>query len=270
MKFIPTITEPVYPPEGTKRTGRGYYWTPRELQVIRERYLSEGLEACLKLLPVRNRQGLMNQATKMGLRRQRPHRKPKASTEMIDAAIRRLYAAPMGKGELKSFCARYGTTRQWVQRRASILGCAVRMPKNRLRPDGWTEAENAIVERYSTRSPEAISKALKRAGFQRTPSACAGQRWKLCFDSTDPDIMTANALALAMGIDSHAVLRWIERHGLKAKQGAPGGLWQIRRADLRRWLIESAAWDHRRCNREWLIEMLAGRVGVAADAERAA
>jgi hypothetical protein len=273
MKFLPTIHEPVYPPADTPKTGRGYVWTARELQVIRERYLSEGLDACLKLLPVRNAQGLMNQAAKMGLKRQKPHAQPTVSNELLDAAIRRLYAGEMGSGQLRDFCARHDVTRQWVQRRALLLGIARPMMAHNRHPRAWSAAELEILERHAGKAPEMIARHLKKAGFTRTPTACRERRWIMGFDSSNPDIYTANDLGRLMGIDQHSVVRWITAHGLPATKCTEGpyGVWQIKRKDLRAWLIRSAVWDHRRVNREFLIEILAGRVGVqASNAEAAA
>jgi hypothetical protein len=265
MKFIPTITEPVYPPEDTPRHGKGYAWTARELQVIRERYLSEGLAACRALLPVRCANAIMMQAARMGLRRQAPHAKPRQSNEMLDAAIKRLYSGGYKLGELKAFCARWRVTRQWVFWRAKALG-VVESKSTYNRP--WSPEEDAIIESHAHKHPTSIAKHLQKAGFDRKPAAVQGRRSRLQLDLTDPEHFSAHTLAVCMGLDEHRVLDFIRRHGLKAKKTGDGqrDAWLIRRKDVREWLIASAEWDHKRCNREWLIEMLAGRVGVPADA----
>jgi len=265
VKFIPTITEPVYPPEGTRRTGHGFVWTPRELQVIRERYLSEGLNACLALLPVRCKQSVMNQAAKMGLRRQKPHSAPKQSNEMLDAALKRLYAEPLKRGALRDFANRWGVSRQWAYWRAKALGLTQSLHPQQV----WTPEEDALIEEHAHQHPAVISRKLRKAGFDRTPGAVLNRRVRLSCYAPDPDVFTANGLATCMGLDSHRVIDFIRRHGLKAQKNGDDQRdpWRIKRADLRRWLIESAVWDHKRCNREWLIEMLAGRIGKT-DSER--
>jgi hypothetical protein len=180
---------------------------------------------------------------------------------MLDAAIKRLYATGLKTGTLKEFCARYGVTRQWVYWRAKALG-VLQSKSDYNRP--WSPAEDAIIEEYADRHPAVIARHLKKAGFARTPGATQSRRLKLGVYMPDPDTFTANALAQCMGLDSHRVVAFIERHGLKARRmgsNHPQDPWVIRRHDVRTWLIESAEWDHRRCNREWLIEILAGRIG---------
>jgi len=264
MRFIPTITAPVYP-DPSKKMGNGYGWSSDELKVIRERYLHEGLNACIALLPARGERSIIKQANEMGLRRQKQHAKPRQSNDMLDAAIKRLYAGGYAAGELKAFCARYHVSRQWVYWRAKALG-VLQSKSEYNRP--WSPEEDAIIEEFTHLHPESIARRLQKAGFDRKPAAVQNRRVRLGCYMPDPDVYSAHALAQCMGLDDHRVIDFIRRHGLKAKQidADHRSAWKIHRRDLRKWLISSAEWDHRRCNREWLIEILAGKVGIGADA----
>lgn len=267
MRILPTIHDPVYPPANTPHTGGGIAWTAREMQVIRERYLNEGLNACAALLPVRSRGAILNRAKSMGLHRQKPHGPMVPSNDLIDASLRRLYAQPMGRGELKAWCVQHHRTRQWAYRRAREMGlqqCLRTEDKARR----WTEAEIAFLEDHATLTPEAIAKAMKRAGMlPRTPAAIADRLWRAGIDRTDPDVFSGADLERLFGLatSSHTIARWVEKEGLKATRIREGKQtrYSVTRADLREWMIRSTSWDHRRCNREFLIETLAGRAGLS-------
>lgn len=267
MRIIPTIYDPVYPPPGTTKVGDGLAWTPRELQVIRERYLSEGMAACVALLPTRSTGAIRNQAAAMGLKRHRPHAKPVPSNDIIDASLRRLYANPMGRGELKAWCAQHHRTRQWAYTRARELGLQLHL-RTGDKWRAWSDEEIAFLEDHATLRPESIAKAMKRAGMvPRTPGAIADRMWKAGIDRTDPDVFSGADLERLFGLatSSHTVARWVEKEGLKATRTHDGRQtrYRIHRHDLRDWMIRSTVWDHRRVNREFLIETLAGRVGLS-------
>ena len=140
--------------------------------------------------------------------------------------------------------------------RAATLGC---LPTTR--PDMvWTPEEDALLDEHASKKAERIAKIFRGHGYHRTPSAI-GTRLRLSgLDRNDPDVFSATELARCMGVDSHVPLRWIERHGLKATKIGDGRTvaWQIRRKDLREFLIRSADWDHRRCPRAWLVDILTG------------
>jgi hypothetical protein len=232
------------------------HWTAEEMRVLVAHYLNEGAAGCAARLPGRLPRHIHTKAISMGLRRQKAHAATRESTDYIDAAIRRFYREPQPRGALTALAKRLSVTRQWVSTRAATLGV---LPVTRPETQ-WTPEELAIVEANAHRRADAIAKLLRSRGYQRTAGA-VGQRLKIAgFDRLDPDVWTCTELARCMGVDSHVPLRWIERHGLKARKVGPGrtGAWEIRRKDLRDWLIRSAEWDHRRCPREWLVDLLAG------------
>ncbi len=261
MSFLPTIHEPVYPAD-PYMPERRYPWTGRERQVLRERYIREGLAVCERMLPTRSRGAILNECARLGLRRQKTHAKPRESNEMLDAGIRKLYADRVGKGEVAAFAARHRVSRQWVYARAVVLGVALK----RRRYPAWSAEEDALLEMHATKTPPAIAKIFTRNGFDRTPAAIVERRWRRQLDSWDPDVMTAKELGRCMGVGEHAALRWIARCGLKAKKTGEGEKchWQIKRKDIRAWLIASREWDHRKADRDWLVEILSGVSGSRA------
>ena len=252
--FLPTITEPVYPVEKARyEPGIRYAWTGPERQVIRERYVREGLAACMALLPARGRGSIMNEAARMELRRQKPHAPPRESNEMLDAAIRRLYAEG---GAVAAFAKRWGVTRQWVSVRAAEIGA-----RRTLAPwSEWTQAELDLLELHATKKAASIANILKRHGFIRAPAAVNDKLRKLDIDRLDMDNLSANETARCMGVDAHVALRWISHHGLKASRQGTGRTdhWSIKRKDLRAWMLRCRAWDHRKVDRDFLVEILSG------------
>ena len=254
----PAQSRPV--PAATPRRRRRH-WTAAEMAVLTQHYLAGGAAACAALLPGRDTKAIHTKAIGLGLRRQKEHSATRESTEFLDAAIRRFYLQPQRRGALTDMAQRLGVTRQWISTRAATLGV---LPVTR--PDTlWTPEEIALLEVHGDKRADQIAKILRRHGYHRTAGA-VGQRLKhMGVDRFDPDVWSAQDLARCMGVDSHVPLRWIERCGLKARKVGPGrtGVWEIRRKDLREFLIRFADWDHRRCQRAWLVDILTGPGGAA-------
>lgn len=248
-------------------------WTAAEMAVLHQHYLSGGVAACLPHLPGRTARKIYAKAVSVGLRRQKQHAVAKESTEYIDAAIRRFYRETQPRGAHTALAKRLGVTRQWLSMRAATLG-VLPVTRTDMR---WTADEEALLEEHHTKKAERIASIFRRHGYHRTPGAIGDRLRTLGIDRLDPDVFTATELARCMGVDSKVPLRWIERHGLKAKRvGSSAPLragpdaatvpvadgrtvaWEIRRKDLREFLIRSADWDHRRCPRAWLVDILTG------------
>lgn len=270
-----SAVEQVWPCDPAEfRPGAVYVWTERELDVIRTHYVPEGVNACLERLPGRGKASIMNQAGKMGLYRQKRHAKAREPNPMLDKAIRRIYSGSTTKNDaaVKQLAETWGCTRQYISRRALMLG--VRPPLRTTPRAPWTEEEDELLEQHVAKSPEALGKIFKRAGYSRTPAAIMARRLilELSPRDSDPDTMTMRALAHAMGCAEQTVLRWIRSGALKAKayrDGVDKSPWCIRRKDIREFLLRNAEWDHRRCNRDWLIETLSGNSGPRANMREA-
>lgn len=231
-------------------------WTATEIAVLHAHYLSGGAAACLPKLPGRDLKGIYRKAISQGLRRQKEHTATQESTEWIDAQVRRHYSDAPKLGAATALAKRLGVTRQWLSTRAATLGV---LPVTRP-GSNWTPEEDALLEQYATSRADRIAKIFRAHGYHRTAGAIGERLSRSDLDRLDPDIFSVAGLARCMGIDSHKPLRWIESGRLRAKKIGQGrtGAWEIRRNDLREFLVKSADWDHRRCPREWLVDILAG------------
>lgn len=271
--LVHSITTPVAPPGWTPDGPRQRWpWTGLERQVLRERYIREGVRACEALLPARGRGSILNEAARLALRRQRKHRPEGPMTPEIERALRAYYTAPTRKrGQLAALAKRLGRSRQWLGQQARALGIVC----GPLKTPRWTPEEDALLESLADHRLPTIVRRLAAAGYRRTATAVAirlkrmGVQW-----GQDPDVWTANGLAKLLGCDVHRVLRWIERGALKARR--PPGVdqrvaWEVRRKDVRAFLIaHPGEWDHRGADHLWLIEILAGTVGPSVDQLEAA
>lgn len=265
--IVPCITTPVYPDGWRPDSPRQRWaWSGPERQVLRERYLREGLLACEALLPVRSRVIIMREAARLGLRRQRPHQDEGPMTPEIERALRAYYRDPARtRGGLNAMAKRYNRSRQWLGVQARALGIAT----GPIRGPNWSAAEDALLESLTHLTQPVIQRRLAAAGYRRTVSGIACRLLHLGLRAgDDPDVLTAHALARLLGCDDHRVLGWIRRGALRARQTAPSAdpdarpAWQIRRSDVRAFLIAHPGdWDHRTADHLFLIETLAGRVG---------
>lgn len=267
-RIIPSIEHPVGPGEGF--CGRGPRWSLEELRVLRERYPTGGALACVPYLPTRNENTIRAKANKLRILHQRGYMRQAPSDDLLDAAIRKLYAkGKPAPGKMAALCARYGRPRQWVRSRAIKLGAIAH-----IRGRNWTPEEDAILREHAGFGPRKMQKALIAAGItDRTEPAIAERCRRVHGISNaverDPDLYSANDVAGLIGEDVHRILGWLSRGGLRGRaehDPATGRVtrWNITRKDLREWMIRHPQdWLPARCDRYWLIEILAGRVGGA-------
>jgi hypothetical protein len=261
-RLVPRFTAPVQPLP--TRSGHGLKWSPDELGVLRERYPTGGALACLPFLPARELHSITAKANRMGMRFHAGYQRQPPSDDRTDALIRALYATgPAGQGAMRALCAQTQRPRQWLRWRAIQLGVI----KHQRGPN-WTPAEDAILTALEGKGPRAQQKALAAAGFTRTAPAVAERSRHLGLMAVEDrsELYSLNEVMALLGLtDHHVITRWLTRGDLKGRPEGPAGVvsrWRIRRADLRTFMIEHPmAWWPARCDRHWLIEILAGRVG---------
>jgi hypothetical protein len=267
-RIIPSIETPVGPGEGF--VGRGPRWSVDELRVLRERYPTGGALACLPFLPARHENTIRAKANKLGIRHHAQYARQAPSDDLLDAAIRKLYAkGKPAPGAMAKLCARYNRPRQWVRSRAIKLGAITH-----IRGRNWTADEDAILRELAGFGPRKMQKALVKAGFtDRTEPAIAERCRRVHAISNrverDPDLYSANDVAGLLGEDDHRILGWLNRGALRGRaerDPVTGRVtrWNVTRKDLREWMIRHPQeWLPARCDRYWLVEILAGRVGRA-------
>ncbi len=263
-RLVPRIVTPVQPLP--VRVGNGLRWSPEELCVLRERYPTGGAVACLPFLPARDSRAIYLKAKRLGMRFNAGYQRQAPSDERIDRLIRAAYAnGALKPGAMRDLCAQTQRPRQWLRSRAIALGAI-----QHIRGPNWTKAEDALLERLEGKAPRTQQKALIAAGFTgRSESAITERLRRLGMMSTvdRSEIYSLNEVSKLLGVGEHRLIaRWIQRGDLKAKahgtETAGVTRWEILRADLREFLItHPLEWLPARCDRHWLIEILAGRVG---------
>ena len=244
-------------------------WHMDEDAVLRECYSEEGAEAAALRLPGRSVSAIIQRASKLGVPsrygREHPQRERRRweTSDQIDAAIRDLYAAAPGLGQVREAARRWGRPQWWVQKRAVQLG--VVMPRYKEPP--WSPAELAYLEAHAHLSVQVLRKKFAQHGWRRTASAIALRVKRAGFSSDDPDCWVAAQLARLMGVDRGTVTRWVKLEGLPATVGSsrtgsgPDALqvYRVSRRDLRRWIGTHAQLvDLRKVDRYWFIDLAFG------------
>ena len=164
-------------------------------------------------------------------------------TDQIDQLIREIYLnhrdAKTRPG-IRLLAKKVGMPHWALKKRARELGLA------RTKELPWSERELGILARYAWMSDERIRLKLKAAGYSRTVTGIHLKLRRMGFKH-DGSFYSANGLAQALGIDSHAVTRWIKSGHLKAKlrgtartEQQNGDCYLIHEKDVRRFICNSA------------------------------
>ena len=112
-------------------------------------------------------------------------------------------------------------------------------------------------------SDERIRLKLKTAGYSRTVTGIHLKLRRMKFKH-DPSFYSAHGLAQALGMDSHAVSRWIRRGYLKTQlrgtargERQNGDVYLIREKDIRRFILEHPTEiDLRKVDQLWFLDLL--------------
>lgn len=172
----------------------------------------------------------------------RPQRRRKYPfPDQIDQLIRELYLSrPDSKTRpgIRALAKKVGIPHWALKKRARALGLA------RTKELPWSEPELEILARYAWMSHERLRLKLKAGGYTRTATAIRVKLKRMSFKKSG-EFYSANSLAQALGIDPHAVTRWINAGQLKATlrgtargQRQNGDIYLIREKDVRRFIIE--------------------------------
>ena len=133
-------------------------------------------------------------------------------TDQIDQLIRESYhnrRDDKTRFNIRPLAKKVGMPHWALKKRARELGLA------RTKEQAWSEAELAILSRYAWMSDERIRLKLKAAGYSRTVTGIHLKLKRMRFKH-DGSFYSAYSLAQALGIDPHAVTRWIKSGHLKA------------------------------------------------------
>jgi hypothetical protein len=178
--------------------------------------------------------------------------------DQIDQLIREIYLnhrdAKTRLG-IRPLAKKVGMPPWALKKRARELGLA------RTKELPWSEPELAILSRYAWMSDERIRLKLKAAGYARTVTGIHLKLKRMRFKH-DGSFYSAYSLAQALGIDAHAVTRWIRSGHLKAKfRGTARGPQQngdsylIQEKDVRRFILEHPTdIDLRKVDQLWFLD----------------
>jgi len=188
--------------------------------------------------------------------------------DQIDQLIREIY-----------LCSRHAKTRPGIRLLAKKVGMPHWALKKRARELGlartkelpWTERELEILARYAWMSDERIRLKLKAAGYARTVTGVHLKLKRMRFKH-DGNFYSACSLAQALGIDPHAVTRWIKSGHLKAKlrgtartEQQNGDSYLIQAKDVRRFVLDHPTdIDLRKLDQLWFLDLITNGLVRAA------
>ena len=189
-------------------------------------------------------------------------------TDQIDQLIREIYLNRRNaktRPGIRLLSKRVGMPHWALKKRARELGLA------RTKELPWSERELEILARYAWMSDERIRLKLKAAGYVRTVTGIHLKLKRMRFKH-DESFYSASGLAQALGIDSHAVTRWIKSGHLKAKlrgtartEQQNGDIYLIHEKDVRRFILEHPTdIDLRRVDQIWFLDLITNGLVCAA------
>jgi len=189
-------------------------------------------------------------------------------SDQADQLIREAYLSPRnvkGISSIHLLAKRLGMPHWALKKRARQLGLA------RTKELPWSEAELAILSRYAWMSDERIRLKLKAAGYTRTVTGIHLKLKRMRFKH-DGSCYSANSLAQALGIDPHAVTRWIKSGHLKAQRRGTargplqnGDSYVIQEKDIRRFILEHPTEiDLRKVDQLWFLDLITNGLVRAA------
>src|SRR5208283_674945 len=189
-------------------------------------------------------------------------------TDQVDQLIREIYLIhreAKNRPGIPLLAKKVGMPHWALKKRARELGLT------RTKELPWGERELEILAGYAWMSDERIRLKLKAAGYPRTVTAIHLKLKRMRFKH-DASFYSANGLAQALGIDSHAVTRWIKSGHLKAKlRGTArtvqqnGDIYLIHEKDVRRFILEHPSdIDLRKVDQLWFLDLITNGLVRAA------
>jgi len=189
-------------------------------------------------------------------------------SDQIDQLIREVYANspnPKTRPGIRLLAKKVGMPHWALKKRARELGLA----RTKERP--WSEPELAVLSRYAWMSDERIRLKLKAGGYTRTVTGIHLKLKRMQFKH-DGSFYSANSLAQALGIDPHAVTRWIKSGHLKARlRGTArgpiqnGDTYAIQEKDVRQFILQHPTEiDLRKVDQLWFLDLITNGLVRAA------
>lgn len=189
-------------------------------------------------------------------------------TDRIDQLIRETYLSRSrdnSRFSTRLLAKKVGIPHWALKKRAQELGLA------RTKELPWSESELEILARHAWMSHERIRLKLKAAGYARTTTAIQLKLKRMRFKH-DASFYSAKSLADALGIDPHAVARWIKQGHLKASTRGTartdqqnGDIYLIHEKDVRRFILQHPTdIDLRKVDQLWFLDLITNGLVCAA------
>ena len=181
-------------------------------------------------------------------------------SDAIDRLIREAYdlwRKSSDKRAITVAATRIGWPGYAVKVRARHLGLA------RAKEPVWGVHELELLAKWGWMGDERIALRLRAAGFARTATAVHLKRKRMRINGNG-DWYSANALAEAMGVDGHKVMRWIgagllaaERRGSARTELQGGDTWLIMRAEAKRFVLRCPdEYDLGKVEKFWFLDLI--------------
>jgi len=209
-----------------------------------------------------------NGGTSQGERASKPRKRKYIFTDQIDQLVRETYlnrSRDKSRFSTRVLAKKVGIPHWALKKRAQELGLA------RTKELPWSEAELEILARHAWMSHERIRLKLKAAGYARTTTAIQLKLKRMRFKH-DASFYSAKGLADALGIDSHAVVRWIKQGHLRAStrgtartEQQNGDTYLIHERDVRRFILQHPTdIDLRKVDQLWFLDLITNGLVCAA------
>ena len=243
--FAPRLSPPRAPGRHHAR-----FWTEDEDRVLRERYPEGGVPACQPHLPQHHAtaSAIYGRAMKLGLAK--AGRAPQQVMGQVlpadfDDRLREAWAGidPRKRGEVARLADEFDVPRHWISQRALKLGLTVTHRKE----PRWTAAEDELMRRAPLHDPKRASDVFRAHGFRRSPTAIVVRAKRLSLSRRAArGTLSATAAARILGLDTKTVgaycisgLYVADKRDDRRLPQQGGSAWDIRPADLRRFVIDN-------------------------------
>lgn len=257
--YEPRLSTPYVPGRRAER-----YWNEIEKDIVRQYYPDGGLAACQAHLPGRSRSGIQGMAHTLGVASNWQH-KPRVKLiipDGIDERIRAEWPLLKGRGAVNALADKLQVERWWLSKRALKLELA--MPYKKEPP--WTEAELAMLKKVPLHDPHKAAQIFHQHGYSRTPAAIMVKAKRLNISRRYNCGLSGTAFARILGIDNKTTTSWCIAGDLKASRRGTlrrpqqgGDVWEISRADARRFILANLERiDIRKVEKFAFIDLLTG------------
>lgn len=183
--------------------GKTNKWSEADLAYIKGHYGEDGPESIAKAL-CRTKAAVTRKAAKLKITTKNYEGKKHWTQDEIDY-LKEYY----GKMPTREIAVVLGRTQESVKHKAAALSLREKA-KTKHRP--WTEKEVRYIERNYERQPAAVTaKRLKRTIYSVRRKAET-----LKMNAYVTDQYSASMIAKCLNVNVKAIIRWIEKYGLKA------------------------------------------------------